>query len=85
MEKFSFPVRPFQKARPSGTLLFEKSKGQPLLSAIALQFETLTHAQEIKRSQRNLNLMTLGAETAKAYQDQPSSLFNHPRTRSCGW
>jgi len=40
-----------------GTLLFEKSKGRPLLSAIALQFETLAHTREIKRWQRNLNAM----------------------------
>jgi len=49
-KKFLVPVCPFQKARPLGTLLFEKSKGQPLLSAIAMQFETFARAQEIKRS-----------------------------------
>ncbi|MCK5138148.1 MAG: hypothetical protein KAR19_20365 [Bacteroidales bacterium] len=42
--KFLCQVCPFQKARPSDTQLFEKSKGQP--------FETFARAQENKQSQR---------------------------------
>jgi len=41
----------FKKHALSGTLLSEKNKAQPLLSAIALQFETFARALENKRSQ----------------------------------
>ena len=47
--KFPHPVCTIQKARPSGTLLFKKSKDLP--------FETSARTQEIKRSQRDLNPM----------------------------
>jgi len=45
---------PISKSTPFGHLLFEKSKGQPLLSAIAMQFEDFARAQEIWRLQRDL-------------------------------
>ncbi len=45
-----------------GTMFFEKSKGQP--------FETLTHAQEIKRSQRNLNLMDRISDFSEIFRNQ---------------
>jgi hypothetical protein len=62
--KFPRPVCPFQKARPSDTLLFEKSKGQP--------FETFTPAQEIKRSQRILNPMNRTTDSRKVSRKQKS-------------
>jgi hypothetical protein len=45
---------PISKSTPFGHLLFEKSKDQPLLSAIAMQFETYALEQEIRRLQRDL-------------------------------